>query len=176
MGGIIGGVIGGIGSIFGGQQGENAAFHPFNVLNKGPIGQNYLNKGGAANDMIAQLLGTEPMKSGTQNAYDNYLNSTGYNFRLASGSNAITGNMAAKGLLNSGATGKALTAYGQDLGSGYFSNYLDQLGNQANRGIQAGDVLAKAGGAGASAAAQSAAGGAGGAVGDIMGILPFRGL
>lgn len=77
----------------------------------------------------AELLGTKPVTDSTKNAFNNYLGSTGYQFQLDQGSRAITGSAAAKGMLNSGATAKALTRYGQDLGSSYFNNYLGQLGN-----------------------------------------------
>lgn len=67
-----------------------------------------------------------------QNAFNNYLNSTGYQFMLGQGQDAITGSAAARGLLNSGATAKALTKYGQDTGSQYFDKYMSQLGNMNN--------------------------------------------
>lgn len=64
-------------------------------------------------------------------AFDNYLNSTGYQFQLGQGQDAVGTSMAAKGMLNSGATLKGLTEFGQNLGSSYFNNYLGQLGNYA---------------------------------------------
>lgn len=100
------------------------------------------------------------------NGFDNYLNSTGYKFRLNSGSDAITGNAASRGLLNSGATAKALTTFGQNLGTQYFNNYLSQLndlagvqGNIAGRGLTAGQVIGAAGTAGGSNAGQLTASG-----------------
>lgn len=67
-----------------------------------------------------------------QNAFNSYLNSTGYDFQMDQGQRAITGSAAAKGLLNSGATAKALTRFGQNLGKGYFSDYLNQLSGMSN--------------------------------------------
>lgn len=67
-----------------------------------------------------------------QNAFNSYLNSTGYDFMFGQGQNAITTSAAAKGLLNSGATAKALTRFGQNLGKSYFSDYLNQLSNVNN--------------------------------------------
>ena len=130
-----------------------------------------------ANSMGQQLLGVAPMGQGTQNAFNNYLNSTGYNFMLGQGQQALTGSAAARGLLNSGATAKALTNYGQNLGSQYFNNYLNQLGASqsqsatnaqqylsnlsglGNQGLQAGQMIGQAGttgGANAGSATQSA--------------------
>ena len=66
------------------------------------------------------------------NAFNSYLNSTGYDFMFDQGQRGITGSAAARGLLNSGATAKALTKYGQNIGKQYFSDYLGQLGNMNN--------------------------------------------
>ncbi len=101
--------------------------------------------GGDANSMIAALLGMGGDSDAANGAFQNYLNSTGYDFQLDQGSRAITGNNAARGLLKSGATAKALTQYGQNLGKQYFDNYLGQLGGVANRGLQAGNLIGSAG-------------------------------
>lgn len=69
---------------------------------------------------------------GANSAFQNYLNSTGYQFRMGQGMDTITGNQAVNGALNSGATLRALTKYGQNLGSAEFQNYLNQLGNMNN--------------------------------------------
>lgn len=76
--------------------------------------------------------------------FQNYLNSTGYNFRLGEGIRGITANNAQRGLLNSGATLKASQRYGQNLASGEFNNYLGQVGTVADRGLQAGGVIGNA--------------------------------
>lgn len=86
-------------------------------------------------------------------AFANYLNSTGYNFQMKQGQAAITGSAAARGMLNSGATAKALAQYGQGLAAQGFNNYLNQLGNVANRGLQAGEAIGSAGTAGGANAA-----------------------
>lgn len=56
----------------------------------------------------------------------------GYQFGLSQGVNAIEGSRASKGLLNSGATGKALTRYGQDYAGQQFNNERNFLAGQAN--------------------------------------------
>ena len=94
---------------------------------------------------LMALLGLGGDSGAASNAMNNYMDSAGYNFMLDSGSRAITGNKAAAGLLRSGSTGKALTNFGQQLGSQYFNNYLDRILEVANLGLGAGQLLAGAG-------------------------------
>ena len=51
-----------------------------------------------------------------------FLKDPGYEFRLAEGEKAINRAAAARGMWDSGATGKALTRYGQDYASGEYGN------------------------------------------------------
>jgi hypothetical protein len=159
LGDIIGGVIGGVGSLLGGNKGSKQALTGYNYLTGSPIGQQYLPTGGTANNMQAQLLGAAPLQAGTSNAFQNYLGSTGYNFQLQQGQNAITSSQASQGLLNSGATGKALERFGQGLGGQYFNNYLGQLGTLSNQGLQAGQQIGSAGTVGGGTAGQISQGG-----------------
>lgn len=156
----MGGLISGIGGAIGASQQASAAKEAaaiqaaaadrageraltgYNYLTSGAGAKpatNYINAGQTAlgqqgnvqNNMMALLgLGGDP--AAAQGAFNNYLGSTGYNFQMDQGQHAITGSAAAKGLLNSGSTAKALTQYGQGLGSQYFQNYLNQLGNMNN--------------------------------------------
>lgn len=170
MGDIIGGIFGGVGSIAGAaiqansaEQARQQALTGYNYLTNGG-GSGYINSavsgGAAANDATQQLLGLKPMGAGTQSAFDNYLKSTGYDFQLKQGQNAITTSNAAKGLLNSGGTLKALDEFGQGLGANYFNNYLGQLGNVGAGGYNATTAVGNAGtGAGSNAAQYVAAGG-----------------
>lgn len=73
------------------------------------------------------LLGIGGDPEAAKRAFDAYQNSTGYQFRLGQGTQAIDRSAAARGGLNSGATLKALERYGQNLGSQEFGNYLGQL-------------------------------------------------
>jgi hypothetical protein len=102
---------------------------------------------GAVNNPVTQ-------QAGGGDAFQNYLNSTGYKFQLEEGQKAVTTNAATRGVLNSGATLKALTQYGQNLASTTFNNYLNQLGSLAGQGIQAGQLV---GGAAQGAGTQTAA-------------------
>ena len=53
-----------------------------------------------------------------------YKESPGYQFRLGEGTKAIERSAAARGNLLSGATGKALTRFGQDYATGDYQNFL----------------------------------------------------
>lgn len=100
--------------------------------------------GSGANALMAMLgIGGDPAAQGQ--GFQNFQNSTGYNFMLDSGSKAITNNAAAKGLLRSGSTAKALTSYGQNLASTRYNDYMNQLLGLANLGLGAGNVLTNAG-------------------------------
>jgi hypothetical protein len=160
MGSLVGGIIGGIGSLVGGataaageQKASRDALTGFNYLTNNPLinqaqanGSSALageaNTTGALNSLLTSDQSNSP-------AYQNYLNSTGYNFQMQQGQNAITGNAASKGLLNSGATAKALTSYGQNLASTTYGNYLSQMGSLAGlQGAQAQQGLGAAGAVG----------------------------
>lgn len=178
MGDLIGGLIGGIGSLVGSSDAANAekaaakqALTGFNYLNGNPLINGLQTNGLNGSNGEAGTVGSinSLLTSPNQNnpAFQNYLNSTGYQFQLGQGENAITGNAASKGLLSSGATGKALTQFGQNLASTSFNNYLGQLGglaglqgNQAQQGLAAADAVGQAGTTGGgNAGVQTAAAG-----------------
>lgn len=97
---------------------------------------------GNASHLINQLL----TGTGGDAAYKQYQDSTGFQNQLDTGVQAITNNAATSGLLNSGATLKAVNQYGQNLANQNFNNYLSQLFNLGNQGLQAGQVVSSAGG------------------------------
>ncbi len=66
----------------------------------------------------------------TSSNLNDYQQSPGYDFRMQQGIKAIQNSAAANGTLNSGATLKALTQYGQDYGTNDYQNYLGNLQNQ----------------------------------------------
>jgi len=92
----------------------------------------------------------------------------GYQFQLNQGTQAIDRSAASHGLLNSGATGKALAQYGQGLAQSYMGQYTGGLQDIANRGEGATQSTAAAG-AGAANQIQQAQiyGGNAAAQGDI---------
>lgn len=78
-------------------------------------------------------------------AFQNYQNSTGYQFRMGEGVRALDAAASAGGVRNSGAAQKALLKYGQNVGSGEFSNYLAQLANQQAVGLSGASAQAGVG-------------------------------
>jgi len=66
-----------------------------------------------------------------------YTKSPGYDFRLSEGVKALDRSAAARGMLNSGATGKALERYGQDYATQDYGNQWNRLASLAGTGQQA---------------------------------------
>lgn len=100
--------------------------------------------------------------SNANSAFQNYLNSTGYQFQLGQGAGAIMANAGSTGLLDSGANAKALEQYGQNLSSTTFNNYLSELGglesqqaNTAGAGQNALSTIGSVGTASGTAAGSS---------------------
>lgn len=130
-----------INSIFGGNSNEhsdsalkfNGGVYDYNKS----IGQPFVSGGQNSFNTYNQMLtGTDP------SAFNNWLNSSDYNFTTKAGNDAINSNMAAKGLLNSGATLKAITEFGQNNAQQYRNNYMNQLLGSAQLGAGvAGNVM-----------------------------------
>jgi len=78
-------------------------------------------------------------------AFDAFQRSTGYQARLRDGTNAITGSAATRGMLNSGATLKALNQFGQEQAQQSFNDYLGLLGGLSSQGLQAATAVGEEG-------------------------------
>lgn len=92
--------------------------------------------------LLSQLL----TGTGGQAAYNNYQNSTGFQNQLQTGTKAITNNAATSGLLNSGATLKALDTYGTGLAQQNFGSFLNSLTGLAGLGNTAAGTIGSTGG------------------------------
>jgi len=103
-----------------------------------------ISNGTGANSMLANLLGLGNTQAGVD-AFNNYKNSAGYAAEEKAGTNAITNNNAARGLLQSGDTLKSISQYGTDLTNRYYDNYLKDLLGLSSQGIAAGGLLSDAG-------------------------------
>lgn len=99
---------------------------------------------GVGSSAIASLLGLNGSDAGT-NAFNQFKDSSSYNFVRDEGIKGIEGSMAAKGLLGSGSALKAISNYSSNLASNFLNNYLSNLMGLSNTGIQAGQILASAG-------------------------------
>lgn len=130
-------------SIMGGSSGStqssNQAYPGLSTSLAGNIGNV-----GAAGGQLASMLGLNGSQ-GQNQAFQNWQNSTGYQFGLNQGMQSINGNAAAQGLLGSGATGKALETYGQNYANTQYGNYTNLLQSLLNSGNQSAGVLAGAG-------------------------------
>lgn len=97
----------------------------------------------AAGKRVDDLLGNNGGDTtSSQQAFDQYLNSSGYRFQQQQGMQALNATANAKGMGNSGATVKAALKFGTGLGSTYFNSYIDKENQVANRGANAATNLA----------------------------------
>lgn len=174
----VGSLFGGAGSYLGGQSAKSNDLTGYNYLTGqrpqlGPGVIGYVNTGNKANTQSADLLGLNGPEAADQAspAFGNYLNSGGYKFQLDQGQKAITGSAAARGILNSGSTAKALMKFGQGLASNYFNDYLNQTNASANRGLTAANEIGTAGTQGGTAAGTAMSNGIGGLFGSIGNIF-----
>lgn len=156
-------------SIFGGSKqssqssSTNQAYPYLQSALGGTIGT-----GTSAGSQIANLLGLNGSDAQNQ-GFQNFRNSTGYQFGLDQGMQAINGNAATQGLLNSGSTLKALNTFGQNYANTQYQNYLNPLQNLLNSGLQGAGILAGAGQTSQSSSSGSSNnGGVGKAIGSLL--------
>lgn len=105
-----------------------------------------------------------PSPGNASDAVNTYANSAGLGFVLDQGQKALSGASASNGVFNSGATGKALVQYGQNLGKTYLNDYMNRLLDYSKLGLGSASALS---GAGATSINQSA--GTSGSVGTSTG-------
>jgi hypothetical protein len=96
---------------------------------------------------------TSAVPAGANPQYGDFYASPDYQFRLNQGTTAITGNAAAKGLLDSGSLGKGLIDYGQQAASQEFGSWYNRIASLAGVGQTA--VAGSAAAGAASTAAQT---------------------
>ena len=103
-------------------------------------GRNTYSFGGCTGPQIHPEKPAEPAadpRIAAQNAFQQFRDSTGYQFRLGEGQKGLERSAAARGGLLSGAAIKAAADYGQNTASGEFGNYFNYLMNIANGGQSA---------------------------------------
>jgi outer membrane murein-binding lipoprotein Lpp len=84
--------------------------------------------------LLAQQQQQQPQQQVDDDPYGGFMASPGYQFRRDQGAQGLDRNMAARGLLNSGARGKAMTEYNQNVASDEFGNYMNRLAGVAGIG------------------------------------------
>jgi len=80
-----------------------------------------------------------------ENAFGTFRNSTGYQFRLNEGQDALNSGYAGRGVLRSGAAAKGFADYNQNVASNEFGNYMGYLSNQQGVGLGGASALAGVG-------------------------------
>lgn len=134
-----------------------------------------VNQGNQALSQVSALLGLGGDTAGANKAFDAYRGSTDYDFTVNQGQRAINNNAAVGGLLGSGKTLKALTQFGQNTAQKYLGDYIARLLGIGSSGLQAGGLIAGAGGtsqsqsSGTSTGTSSSTPGLGGFVGSLLG-------
>ena len=132
-------------SIFGGSKSQSSSSSSNQAY---PMLSNTLspevNNGVTAGGTLSGLLGGQG-QAGSDAAFANFRNGTGYQFGLDQGSQAVTQNAAAKGLLNSGSTARALDTYGQNYANTQYQNFTNLLSQQQQMGNQAAGIIGSAG-------------------------------
>jgi hypothetical protein len=124
-----------VGGQFGGDMGAYGQYH-YNQF-----GQNE-GRMLPSQQMQAAPTGGVSSQDAARAAFDQFRNSTGYQFRLGEGMNAVNSGYAGAGTIKSGAAMKAATEYGQNFASNEFANYANLLNNQAGKGLSAASAQA----------------------------------
>lgn len=104
-----------------------------------------MDQGVGANNFLSSLLTGQGDVGAAQGGLSNYLQMAGFQPAMTALSRGITGQGAASGLLQSGATAKALQSRGAELNQGFTNNYLQQLAGLSGLGLQAGGLVANTG-------------------------------
>lgn len=93
----------------------------------------------------AGVGGIQRMGNALSGGFDDYLDQSGFDFALGEGFKDITGAGAAKGLLRSGGTSKALAGFADGLKRRSYDNYLGAEANLGQLGLGAGGLITSAG-------------------------------
>jgi len=124
------------------QQASNTQMGMFNQIqaNEAP----WVKQGQTANTALSQFYGLG--SGGKTPDYNSILSGLpGYQFQLSQGEQAVKSNLAAQGLLESGAAGKTLTQFGQGLAQNYAGQYVQGLQNLSQFGQAGAAGVATAG-------------------------------
>ena len=103
----------------------------------------FIQGGQTANTEQLGLLGLGGDPTAAQNAFNNFRNSTNYNFLLDQGLKGV--NTANAQSFNSGANEKALNNYAQGMAGNALSGYMGQLNTMSGNGLNASGQLANVG-------------------------------
>lgn len=106
----------------------------------------WVSQGQQANQALGQFYGLPGGAGGAAPDYSKILsNLPGYQFQLQQGQQAMERNLAARGLLGSGAAQKSLATFGQGLAQNYAGQYTQGLQNLSQLGQAGASGVASAG-------------------------------
>ena len=137
-----------------GKTNANYALTGYDYLKDNELVNQSQDVGSQALTTFASALGLGPPGASAA-TFDAIRNSPAYQAQIQGGSDAITSQRAAVGKLNSGATLKELTRYGQGVADQNIGSFLDRIGGLSSQGQQAATAVGAAGSTGGSAAASS---------------------
>lgn len=128
-----------MGGIFGGRSKEKSESgnYAYGVINNATAGS--IPAMGQSTNLLRSFLG------GDRSGVDAYKEAMGYNPAMEAAGRGVTANAAARGILNSGATGKNLLRVGSQINDQYNDQYLDAINKLFLQGQGAGALLANAG-------------------------------
>jgi hypothetical protein len=101
--------------------------------------------GGAADSTGTSINALQALLGGDSSGFKQYTDAIDLSNEAEYGSRGVTGNAAARGLLRSGSTGKALVNYEQMLENRTANDYMERLLGVGNLGLGAGGLIAQTG-------------------------------
>lgn len=114
----------------------------------GGFGEQFGGFGGQFGQFQQPMQTMQPQQTTVEAAragFDQFRDSTGYQFRLGEGMNALNSQYAGAGVVKSGAAMRDAVQLGQNFASNEFGNYLNALGNQQGVGLSGASAVAGVG-------------------------------
>jgi hypothetical protein len=106
----------------------------------------FINTGTSANNLLASFYGLDGVNPAMgQNALERFYQSPDFQFAMRSGVGALDNSAASRGSLLSGNQLRAVTEYGQGLGTQNLGNYLSRLSGISQQGQNASGMLGQLG-------------------------------
>ena len=177
MGSLISGIAGLVGRKKRERRQLALANQGFDAAREGELGTEFAPTGGAANSLLANILGVGGDPEAGRTAIDNFLSTPGFEFIRDRALGGVTSAFSAGGKLNSGAAARALQDRAGNIAATQLPNFLGQLAQLAQRGAGAASTIANAGTSASSNALgvrQDAQQNTGSSIGRIIGAVnPF---
>jgi hypothetical protein len=148
--------------IFGGKKNTSSSIET--NVNRGLVNDAYGGSMAATGDSINSL---QALLGGDSSGFRAFTDAIDLSGQMEMGSRGVTGNAAARGLLRSGSTGKALVNYEQQMENQAADTYMQRLLGIGQLGLGAGELVAGAGREGSSQSKGREKPGLGGFLGQV---------